>query len=113
LGAWSRRSDLAWLVVAADLALVDRETLAVLIAARDSTKDATAFRHADGTPEPLCTIWEPRARPAVEGAPHGSLRALLAGGNVAFAVPPDPERLVSVNTPADDERVRQRIAARR
>lgn len=113
LAAWDRAPDSAWLVVASDLPLVDVATLEALTAARDSSKAATAFRHPDGTPEPLCSIWEPRARESVENAPGGSLRRVLERVPVAFVAPPDPERLASVNTPADDERVRGRLRVQR
>ena len=111
IAGWKRAPAAAWLLVAADLPLLDARTLGVLVDARDPSADATAFRHPDGTPEPLCAIWEPRARPAVEAAPAASLRRVLEAGRVAFAVPPEPARLVSVNTPEDEARVRGRLAA--
>ena len=110
LAAWQRAPAAAWLVVAADLPLVDARTLRALVNARDPLANATAFRHPDGTPEPLCAIWEPRARPAVEAAPRASLRRVLEAGRVAFAVAPEAERLLSVNTPEDEARVRGFLA---
>src|SRR5690606_6747637 len=52
--AWQRAPASAWLVVAADLPLVDARTLRARVDARDPLANATAFRHPDGTPEPLC-----------------------------------------------------------
>jgi molybdopterin-guanine dinucleotide biosynthesis protein A len=63
----------AWLVVAVDLPLLDDTTLAALVAARDPTAPATAYRASrDGLPEPLCAIWEP--------ASHAPLAAFVDGG---------------------------------
>ena len=55
--------DAAWLVLACDLPFLGARTLDALIAARDTAAEATAFRSShDGLPEPLCAIYEPRAR---------------------------------------------------
>jgi molybdopterin-guanine dinucleotide biosynthesis protein A len=52
----------AWLVVACDLPMLGAETLAQLVASRDPSAEATAFRSdIDGVPEALCTIYEPGA----------------------------------------------------
>src|ERR1043165_9907531 len=56
----------AWLVLACDLPFLTGQTLQHLIAQRDASKVATAYRSAhDGLPEPLCAIWEPAAREPV------------------------------------------------
>jgi molybdopterin-guanine dinucleotide biosynthesis protein A len=56
----------AWLVLACDLPFLTEHTLEHLIAHRDASKIATAYRSAhDGLPEPLCAIWEPAAREPV------------------------------------------------
>ena len=111
LAAWDAAPDAAWLLVAADMPLVDAPLLATLVQARDPTATATAFRHPDGTPEPLCTIWEPRARALVEASrPRFSLRDVLAAADSKLIDPPDPSQLRSVNTPEDDRAVRSRLA---
>ncbi len=57
----------AWLVVACDLPLLDVSTLQHLIARRDPSRLATAFRSRhDGLPEPLCAIYEPAAGTALQ-----------------------------------------------
>ena len=62
LSAFDERTDAAWLVVACDLPFLDADTLDNLLAKRDSTRLATAYRSAhDGLPEPLCAIYEPSA----------------------------------------------------
>jgi molybdopterin-guanine dinucleotide biosynthesis protein A len=104
----------AWLVVAADMPLLDDELLRGLVAARDPRKVATAYRHPDGTLEPLCTIWEPAAVPLLEacGAPRRSvsLRRVLEGAPVHAIAARDPKRLGSVNTAAEDEAARTYLA---
>lgn len=110
LAAWDRIGEVAWLVVAADMPLIDPPLLATLVQARDPRATATAFRHPDGTPEPLCTIWEPRARALVEAArPRFSLRDVLAAADTKLVDPADPSQLRSVNTPEDDRAVRARL----
>jgi molybdenum cofactor guanylyltransferase len=105
----------AWLVVAADLPLLTAATLAALVSQRDSALLATAFRHPDGTPEPVCTIFEP-AMAALLGAavePRAvSLRRLLEQGPARIVDCPDADALTSVNTPADEQRIRRLLAAR-
>ena len=101
--AWSRYPDAAWLTLAVDMPLVDRVLLDELIAARDASGHATAFRHADGIIEPLCTIWEPAARePLLErvAAGDGSLRRFLEAHPVALIAPSMPEKLRSIDDPA-------------
>jgi molybdopterin-guanine dinucleotide biosynthesis protein A len=74
---------------------------------------ATAFRHADGTPEPLCAIWEPAVRARIEHAARAgrvSLRRILETEASRLLAPDDPERLSSVNSADDDMRVRAVLA---
>ena len=85
--------DAAWLLVAVDLPLLDRATLGVLTEGRSRQHLATAFRHPDGPLEPLCTIWEPAARPVLERRLErgdASLRRLLEAGPVHELEPPAP-----------------------
>lgn len=63
LSAMTAFPESAWLVVACDLPLLDPDTLAELIRRRDPLRTATAYLSStDGLPEPLCAIYEPRAR---------------------------------------------------
>jgi molybdopterin-guanine dinucleotide biosynthesis protein A len=100
--AWARHPETAWLVLAVDLPGVDAATLATLRDARDAACSATAFRHADGTLEPLCAIWEPRSQMVLtQQLRQGrrSLRRLLEDADICVVSAPEPWRLVSVNTP--------------
>lgn len=104
LAAWDEAPDIALCVLAADLPRVDAALLEQLVAARDAAALATAFTHADGTPEPLCTIWEPAARAALVEPEPGegvSLRRVLERGPARLVAAPDPDCLESVNSPED------------
>ncbi|MEL6925860.1 MAG: NTP transferase domain-containing protein, partial [Bacteroidota bacterium] len=64
LSAFRQNPNSAWLTVACDLPLLDAAALQYLIDHRDTSKVATAFHNpATGFPDPLLTIWEPRAYP--------------------------------------------------
>ena len=57
----------AWLVLAIDLPFLDAATLQQLLANRAPQRLATAFLSSfDGKPEPLCAIFEPAARAAID-----------------------------------------------
>lgn len=62
LSAHKKHPDVAWLVLACDLPLMDLEALKELVSQRDTTKLATTFASKENSlPEPLCAIWEPQA----------------------------------------------------
>ena len=112
ISAWKTSPDAAWLLVAVDMPLLDRATLAALTAGRSATRLATAFRHPDGVLEPLCTIWEPAARALLERRLEqgdASLRRLLESGPVRVLTPPSPEALSSVDRPEDRNRIGRRL----
>lgn len=109
--AWRARRDTAWLVLAVDMPAVDQSMLEELMAARDADCIATAWAHTDGTLEPLCTIWEPRAAALIDRrlqAAQGSLREVLEMSAVRRIVSREPWRLRSVNTPDAYYRVREK-----
>jgi molybdopterin-guanine dinucleotide biosynthesis protein A len=100
--------EAAWLVLACDLPFLDASTLDVLIAARDPSRDASAFRSAhDGLPEPLCAIYEPRARQAIAAHIAGGRncpRKVLINANTQLLEQPNPRALDNVNTVDEYER---------
>lgn len=111
LAAFRRVPAAAWLVLAVDLPLVDAAMLRRLCAARDPALLATAYRHADGTLEPLCAIFEPAARAVLEAQPvdRVSLRRLLEEGPSRILDPENDAALLSANTSADDAAIRARL----
>ena len=103
--ALATHPEAAWLVLACDLPFLDAATLDALIAGRDLERDATAFRSShDGLPEPLCAIYEPRARAAIAAHLAGGRncpRKFLINANTRLLDQPNPRALDNVNTVAE------------
>lgn len=103
--AFAAHPDAAWLVLACDLPFLDAATLDALIAARDAGRDATAFRSShDGLPEPLCAIYEPRARAGLVAHIAGGRtcpRKFLINAATRLLEQPNPRALDNVNTVAE------------
>mgnify|MGYP001822975723 FL=1 len=108
LSAFREDPNAAWLVVAVDLPYLDDETIAQLVKHRNPHKLATCFiDRNDEYPEPLITIWEPRAYPVLlqflsQG--YSCPRKVLLNSNTEIIVNRDKKSLTNVNTPEDHER---------
>lgn len=109
LSALELDPDAAWLVLGCDMPLVTPRLLEELVRARNPWRVATAFDSArDQLPEPLCAIWEPRARQRLLA--HLGLgqpcprRVLLNSATQRLASPPGDE-LLNMNRPDDLEQV--------
>ena len=102
LSAFTNHPDTAWLTVAVDMPLVDASTIEALIRHRDPNKIATCFRDSDGhKPEPLLTLWEPRAFPLLlsfHEQGNISPRQFLMENNIQLLTAPDGKVLVNVNS---------------
>ena len=102
LSAFRENPDAAWLVVACDLPLMDKGTLQYLIDHRNVSAIATTFESPhDGLPEPLITIWEPKAYSILlnflsQG--YSCPRKALRNNNVHIIKAAHPEKLMNVNT---------------
>ena len=108
LTAMDAHPDAAWLVLACDLPFLDRATLEFLVAHRDATKPATAFRgRIDGLPEPLCAIYEPAMRAILHQFVREGLtcprKALIRSGTHLLDLP-NPFALENANRPDEAER---------
>jgi molybdenum cofactor guanylyltransferase len=111
MAAQARYPDVAWLVLACDLPFLDGATLDYLLAARDPTRQATAFRSCyvdspkhNGLPEPLCTIYEPSSRePILAHLASGKdcPRKFLINADTKLIDQPNPRALDNVNTPEE------------
>lgn len=105
LSALATHPQSAWLVLACDLPFVDRATLEHLRARRDATRVATAYRSVhDGLPEPLCAIFEPRARAEIEASvAQGRMcpRKFLSQSDALLIDLPVARALDNVNTPEE------------
>jgi molybdopterin-guanine dinucleotide biosynthesis protein A len=109
MAAQARYPDAAWLVLACDLPFIEAATLDYLLAARDPTRLATAFRSGhpnnpkhNGLPEPLCAIYEPSSREAIlahVASGKDCPRKFLINADTKLLDQPNPRALDNVNTP--------------
>lgn len=101
--AFAHDPAVAWLVLACDWPQLSRETLRFLTQNRLPGYLATTFRNpADGTPEPLLTIWEPACGPVLAAAwarGERSPRRLLGELATQVLYAPFPDELQNINTP--------------
>lgn len=102
LSAFTRHPDAAWLAVAVDMPLVDAAAIDFLIKNRRHDKAATCFLDSDDRkPEPLLTLWEPRAFPLLmtfykQG--NISPRQFLMENNINLLTASDKKVLSNVNS---------------
>jgi len=114
LSAFRQHPDRAWLVVASDMPLLDNKTFQHLVSRRHIASVATAFRNEEtGFPEPLITIWEPKAYPILlsflaQG--YSCPRKVLINSDITLINAPDAAVLTNVNTPDEAEKAKQLLA---
>lgn len=110
LSAQAAHPQVAWLVIACDLPFMSDDVLRQLIARRDPSAVATAYRSAhDGLPEPLCAIWEPQAAGALAHYQAGGGRCprkFLIKQDAPLLEPVNPHALDNINTPQEYESAR-------
>ncbi|MTB51535.1 NTP transferase domain-containing protein [Lewinella sp. W8] len=103
--AFLREPDVAWLVLPCDLPLLEADTLRQLIAARAVDKVATAVKGSSKPfPEPLVTIYEPRAYPRLLsflGLGYSCPRKMLINSEVAHFKIADETPIRNANTPEE------------
>ncbi len=115
LSAHIKYPKVAWLVLACDLPLMDKQALEELIAARDISKIATAFADVENPlPEPLCAIWEPQALEesvAYLQAGNGTCpRKFLINADVHLVFPQRTEVLLNANSQTEYREALQKLA---
>ena len=112
LTAFSHDAIAAWLTVPVDMPLIDVEIISYLLSKRDVSKMATCFYDADGkNPEPLITIWEPRAHQLLQNFYHEgkiSPRDFLRNHDTQIIDIPNRNALANINSPDDLEKFRSR-----
>ena len=105
MAAQARHPDVAWLVLACDLPLLERPTLEHLLRSRRPARQATAYRSTrDGLPEPLCAIYEPSSREALRAhvaSGRDCPRKFLMNADAELLDQPEPGALDNVNTPGE------------
>lgn len=105
LSAFQRHPNVAWMVVACDLPLLNQETLNTLFENRDQSKTATCFEsNRNEFPEPLITIWEPRSYSTLlqflaQG--YSCPRKVLINSDVKLLPTPEEDLLRNINTPEE------------
>ena len=115
LSAHLKFPEVAWLVLACDLPMMDKEALKELIAARNSGKIASAFADAENPlPEPLSAIWEPEAlKQSITylNAGNGTCpRKFLINADVNLVFPKRKEVLLNANSRTEYEEAVLKLA---
>lgn len=112
LSAHKKYPNVAWMVIACDLPLLNKEALNLLVAGRDVNKDATALAtKASGLPEPLAAIWEPKGLQHVmeyqKNATSSCPRKFLINTETHLIFPGKDEVLANANSMQDYERIKE------
>jgi molybdopterin-guanine dinucleotide biosynthesis protein A len=106
----------AWLVLATDLPYVDESLIRKLLRQRDPSKVATAVKGIKKRfPEPLVTIWEPKAYPIMLQFLSQGIscpRKVLINSDVKL-VETDDAYIYNVNTPEEFDSVRKDLEKHR
>ncbi len=106
LSAHLEYPDVAWLVLACDLPLMDLSALTRLLHQRDPNKKATAFATRESAlPEPLCAIWEPQGlKESIAFLENGTAtcpRKFLINSEITLVYPANEKVLLNANSKED------------
>ena len=103
LSAFREQPNRAWFTIACDLPHLDKKTINQLVASRNPSKLATCFHNPETKfPEPLITIWEPRAYPVLleflsQG--YSCPRKVLINTDIEEVQMDDPIHMLNANDP--------------
>lgn len=114
LSAHKKYPEAAWLIIACDLPLLNKETLHLLVKGRDYGKDATALAtKASRLPEPLAAIWEPKGLRNVKqyliNATSSCPRKFLINTDTQLIFPENDEVLANANSMQDYRRIKDAL----
>ena len=116
LSALSEKPNNAWLVVACDLPLLDKDTLQFLVDNRDVSAIATAYGNGfQDLPEPLIAIWEPKSKEVLLSfleKGYSCPRKVLINSDTKLLQAPNVDALTNVNTPEDFEIIKKLLHAK-
>ena len=102
LSAFRFNPNSAWLTIACDIPLLNEDTVAFLIENRDPSKLATCFYNSKTKfPEPLITIWEPKAYPVLLNflsLGYSCARKVLINSEIKLIKLNDQKLLINANT---------------
>lgn len=114
LSAFREDPNKAWFSVACDVPLLDKETLEKLVSNRNPAKIATCFYNSETAfPEPLITIWEPRAYPVLlhyMSMGYSCPRKVLINNDVEIVKLEDEDVLLNANTAEERERALNKLS---
>jgi len=112
LSAHATYPEVAWLVFACDLPLLDQQAIAQLVRERDTNKDATSFATSQtGLPEPLAAIWEPsgliKSIDYLYGAKSSCPRKFLINADTKLIFPENDRVLMNANSMEDYKKIQE------
>ena len=108
--AFQENPNSAWFVIATDVPFVDKSLIRLLLEKRNPNKIATALKGKNNKfPEPLITIWEPKAYPILlnylsQG--YSCPRKVLINSDVEI-VEVDEHFIQNINTPSEYEKAKK------
>ncbi|HMQ07642.1 MAG TPA: NTP transferase domain-containing protein [Saprospiraceae bacterium] len=109
LSAFRYNPHSAWMTLATDLPLLNAGIIQELIENRNPEKFATSFYNpATGFPEPLFTIWEPRAYQRIlyfMSLGYACPRKVLINSDIHMIETSQHEALQNVNTPEERDKI--------
>ncbi|MBQ4915732.1 NTP transferase domain-containing protein [Maribacter sp. MMG018] len=114
LSAHKKHPEVAWLVLACDLPLMNEDALRDLVLKRNSVKLATAYVIKENPlPEPLCAIWEPQALKKsivyLEQGNGSCPRKFLINNDIELVFPNCPEVLMNANSQTEYNEARLKL----
>jgi len=113
LSAFREQPNHAWFTIACDLPHLDKKTIKQLVTSRNPSKLATCFHNPETKfPEPLITIWEPRAYPILleflsQG--YSCPRKVLINADIEEIEMQDPIHMLNANDPDSYEQAKKAI----
>lgn len=116
LSAHENHPEVAWLVLACDLPLMDSTALEQLINERKKEAVATAFASPESKlPEPLCAIWEAKGLQEsiryLESGITTCPRKFLIASDVKLVFPANENVLLNANSKEDFEEAMSKLEA--
>ena len=113
LSAFRKHPDSAIFSLACDLPFIDEKDIEQLVQSRDISKVATCFLNNETQfPEPLITIWEPRAYTVLldflaQG--YSCPRKVLINSDVHLINPISQKKIMNVNTESEGQQVKEEL----
>jgi len=105
LSAFREDPNSAWLTLACDLPYIDESVIEQLITHRNPSKLATCFYNPETDfPEPLITLWEPRAYPVLldfMSQGYSCPRKVLINSDIEMIKMDEPVKMKNANTPEE------------